>query len=83
MFEFNETTEFILGRPNFWCSRIAHVMQKLGQDIKPHAEEEQAAVIYWMLKLYEEHGDNWGVVMGGELQRMIDEVKELEAKGQE
>ena len=59
MFEFNEQIEFILGRPNFWCGAIAHKLVKLGHKIPTKAEAEQAAVIYWMLDLYEKHGDGW------------------------
>ncbi len=59
MFEFNKQTEWILGRPNFWCTPIAVALRVCGRDIKKHAEEEQAAVIYWMLEMYEKHGNNW------------------------
>ncbi len=59
MFEFNKTTEWMLGRPNFWCGSIAQGLRACGREIKKHAEEEQAAVIYWMLEMYEKHGENW------------------------
>ena len=60
MFEFNEHTEFILGRPNFWCaSVVVPILRAQGQDIPKKAEAEQAAAIYWMLSLYEKHGENW------------------------
>lgn len=61
MFELNEQTRKILGRPNFWCGSIAPLLRKLGHIIPNKAEEEQAAVIHWMLCLYEQHGDNWEV----------------------
>ena len=59
MIEFDKEVEWILGRPNFWCAPIAHQLNTLGHNIKRHAEEEQAAVIYWMLCLYEKHGAKW------------------------
>ena len=59
MFELNEQTRFILGRPNFWCGSVARILRLTGKQIPNKAEEEQAAVIHWMLCLYELHGDNW------------------------
>ena len=59
MIEFNEHTEFILGRPNFWCAGIANRLRKQGKQIATKAEAEQAAVIFWMLQQYEKYGDNW------------------------
>ena len=59
MFRFNEDTEWILGRPNFSCAAIARRLVQLGHRIEPRAEAEQAAVIYWMLCLYEKHGEDW------------------------
>lgn len=57
--QLNEQTRFILGMPNFRCAPIAHRLVKLGHEIPPRSEEEQAYVINWMLELYEEHGDEW------------------------
>lgn len=57
--ELNNETRFILGRPNFWCGQLSRNLRELGHDIPKKAEEEQAYVIYWMLGLYEQHGDNW------------------------
>ena len=59
MFAFDEETKWILGRPNFWCGGFAELLRRSGQEIPHKAEEEQAAVIYWMLCQYEQHGDNW------------------------
>lgn len=60
MFEFNKDTEWILGRPNFWCaSTVVPLLRKAGRVIPFHAEEEQAAAIYWMLQMYEKHGTEW------------------------
>lgn len=57
--KFNEQTKEILGRPNFSCSPIASALREIGHTIPRKAEEEQAAVIYWMLSMYQKHGDNW------------------------
>jgi len=55
--ELTPDVEWILGRPNFWCAPIAHRLVKLGlATIKPHAEEEQAYVLHWLLSLHEKHG---------------------------
>ena len=59
MFELNDTTRWILGRPNFWCANIANALRAAGKKIPQKAEEEQAETIYWMLEMYEKHGDNW------------------------
>lgn len=57
--ELNNETKFILGRPNFWCGQISHILREKGHNIPRKSEEEQAHVIHWMLGLYEQHGDNW------------------------
>lgn len=52
--------EWILGRPNFACSGIFRTLRSAGHKIETHAEEEQAASIYWMLGMYFKHGpDKW------------------------
>ncbi len=57
--ELNEYTRQILGRPNFACHSVANVLRKSGQEIPFKAEEEQAAVIHWLLNIYLEHGENY------------------------
>lgn len=57
--ELNEHTRAILGRPNFKCIAIAHHLRTLGHDIPNKSEDEQAAVIAFLLNTYLEHGDNW------------------------
>ena len=59
MFKFNKETEWILGRPNFWCGPLAQSLRECGKEIRRHAEEEQAAVIYFLLEIYEKHGEQW------------------------
>ncbi|KQQ93652.1 hypothetical protein [Massilia sp. Leaf139] len=55
----NEDTQFILGRPNFACAGIANRLRQLGHDIQRRAESEQAAVIHFLLNLYQQHGAAW------------------------
>jgi hypothetical protein len=59
MIPLNDETRRILGIPNFVAAGYAPVLRKMGHEIKPKAEEEQAAVIHWMCGLYEVHGDRW------------------------
>lgn len=47
---------WILGRPCFVCGTIAHIFQAAGQLIPTRAEDEQAAVIIWMIQKYQQHG---------------------------
>lgn len=55
----NEDTGDIFGRPNFTCTRIAQRLRDLGRDIKNRAANEQAAVIHFLLNMYEQHGADW------------------------
>jgi len=70
----DEETRWILGRPNFWCSSVAHVLRADGHYIAEKAEEEQAAVIHWLLSLYLEHGEKWRDVAQEETKRIKDKV---------
>ena len=47
----------------------------MGQDIPRKAEEEQAAVLYWMLSLYLEHGNIWREEGQKILKAEIDKIK--------
>lgn len=78
MFELNEHTREILGKPNFWCGPIAHAMKKAGQNIPTNAEDEQAAVIYWLLTIYEKHGVDWRIQAQTELQAIIKAANKTE-----
>lgn len=57
----------ILGRPNFWCSPWANVLRMRGDAIPRKAEEEQAAVIRFMLNHYLANGADWAETAGAEL----------------
>ncbi len=59
MVPLNDETRWILGRPNFMCIGTAKVLRMMGHQIAERAEDEQAAAIYWMLCLYENHGERW------------------------
>lgn len=50
---------YVLGRPNFWCAAPANRLRELGHDIRKKAEAEQAAVIFWLLKLVLRFPDKW------------------------
>jgi hypothetical protein len=68
----NEETRNILGRPNFACAAIAEALRKIGHVIKHRSEDEQAAVIHWMLNLYLVHGDAWPEEAGRILKSGLD-----------
>ncbi|CAI2528775.1 Uncharacterised protein [Serratia ficaria] len=61
----------ILGRPNFQCYHLALALRAGGHDIPRKAEAEQAAVIYFMLGHYLEHGEKWSEKAEKELQRLV------------
>lgn len=58
----------ILGRPNFWCSPWANLLRRRGDVIPCKAEEEQAAVIRFMLNHYLAHGPAWIEAAEAEMQ---------------
>jgi hypothetical protein len=60
----NAHTRMILGQPNFACAPVAHMLRIMGYVIPQKAEEEQAAVIHWLLSIYLEHGQTWRRVAG-------------------
>ena len=76
LFEFNEDIRWILGRPNFTCAHTANSLRALGQDIPNKAEEEQAAAIYWMLSMYEKHGNDWRKKGAEEMRANLQKVQE-------
>lgn len=68
----NEDTRDILGRPCFACAGIAKVLRLDGHIIETRAEDEQAAVLHWLLGLYFEHGPDWRDRATAEVQRIKD-----------
>lgn len=75
MFELNDETRWILGRPNFTCPAIANLLRKNGHDIPNKSEEEQAATIYCFLTMYEKHGDNWREKVKEDLENIFKAMK--------
>lgn len=55
----DDEVRWILGQPNFACISYANALRRLGHSIPNKSEEEQAAVIHWMLTVYAQHGDSW------------------------
>lgn len=49
----------VLGLPNFMCSPFAEQLRLGGHEIPRKAEEEQAAVIWWLLPFAVAHGEDW------------------------
>lgn len=72
MVELNEETRWILGRPCFSLIGIANDLRAGGFEIKRKAEDEQAACLYWMLCMYENHGPKWREVA----ERQLKEYRE-------
>jgi hypothetical protein len=59
LLQLNQDTQAILGRPNFACIGIANQLRNLGHTIGTQAEYEQAAVIHFLLNMYQKHGTAW------------------------
>jgi hypothetical protein len=51
--------EFILGRPGFQTGPMCGTLRQLGYVIKCRYEDEQAAGIIWLLRMYQKHGEKW------------------------
>lgn len=68
--ELTEELREVLGWPNFRCGPVAHLMRAAGADIKPKAEDEQAVVLHWFVKLVMKHGTDWWNVARTELAEM-------------
>lgn len=79
MVELNDDTRWIMGRPNFWCASFAPALRRMGHEIARKAEDEQAVVIWWMLNLYQNHGDKWREVAD----RLLKEASAKSAETQE
>ena len=57
--EMDEDIKFILGRPNYFCGKIARRLRELGHECERNVEDEQALVIHTMLTYYYKYGKNW------------------------
>jgi len=60
----------ILGLPCFQCIPFAKALRAAGHTIKTRAEDEQAAVLHWMLGHYFRHGDDWSGAAAQDMSRM-------------
>lgn len=60
----------VLGMMVFQLSPIAPALRAAGHDIKRRAEDEQAAVLHWLIGLVLEHGSNWRSHAADEIERM-------------
>ncbi|WP_321904437.1 hypothetical protein [Paraburkholderia tropica] len=49
----------VLSWMSFECIYIARAMRAAGFDVKKRAEDEQANVLHWMVKLVLRHGADW------------------------
>ncbi|MGK8887580.1 hypothetical protein [Burkholderia gladioli] len=65
----------VLGRPNFWCGPIAHAMREAGADIRRKAEDEQAHVLHWLVKLVLGHGAAWQPAAGAALSQILEKAQ--------
>lgn len=65
----------ILGMPNFVCAPYAHAFRKAGAEILAKAEAEQAFVLHWLLRKYQERGPDWRKAAGEELAAVIEKLK--------
>ncbi|MBN3822293.1 hypothetical protein G3O00_01500 [Burkholderia sp. Ac-20384] len=66
--ELTDDLRHVLGFPNFRCGPYAHLMRAAGADIKTKAEDEQAYVLHWLVKMVLDHGARWADVAGDELE---------------
>lgn len=66
----NSDLKAILGRPCFACCGLANVLRKGGHSIPKKAEEEQAAVIHFLLGHYMRDPENWDMKAAVELRQM-------------
>ncbi|WP_186163401.1 hypothetical protein [Burkholderia gladioli] len=73
-----EDLRHVLGFPNFRCGPYAHLMRAAGADIQRKAEDEQAHVLHWLVKLVIDHGERWADVAQEELDAMREKVAGLQ-----
>lgn len=62
---------WILGQPSFACCNLAQLLRSSGQEIPCKAEQEQAAVILWMLNFYLADQANWRQSMEQDIKRKL------------
>lgn len=70
----------ILGLMCFQCISFAQALRAAGHTIKTRAEDEQAAVLHWMLGHYFQHGDDWRTAAAEDMKRMEVAARAAQAK---
>lgn len=73
--ELTEPLRDALGTMCFQCGPIAALFRKGGQAIEERAEDEQAAVLHWMIGLVLRHGDGWRAKATEEVQAIHQRIK--------
>lgn len=73
--EMNPDLLEILGRPNFQCIRIAQILRAGGAVIESRSENEQAAVLLFLLNHYLADNANWYTNASEELRAKFDKAK--------
>ncbi|WP_321895973.1 hypothetical protein [Paraburkholderia heleia] len=78
------TTELreVLGWMCFQCISIAQLMREAGIDVKKRAEDEQAHVLHWMVKLVLRHGADWRKAGTRDLEMWRERANELSDKSE-
>lgn len=72
----------ILGMMCFQCISFAQALRAGGHNIKNRAEDEQAAVLHWMLGHYFRAGpEGWRAEAAADMERMRDAAAQAAAKG--
>lgn len=57
--ELNEHTSRIFGMMCFEAATYCPALRRSGLEVAHKAEDEQAAVIHWLINLYLGHGEQW------------------------
>jgi hypothetical protein len=65
----------VLGYPSFKCAPFAQAFRQAGAAIPFKAEEEQAFVLDWLVRLVLTHGANWRQAAGDELKEISEPVR--------
>lgn len=78
--ELTDDLREVLGWPNFRCAPVAHLMRAAGAEIEPKAEDEQAVVLHWFVKLVLKHGSEWWNVARNELTEMQQRITNAAAE---
>ncbi|MDO8778881.1 MAG: hypothetical protein Q7K57_61215 [Burkholderiaceae bacterium] len=74
----------VLGTPVHTMVPLVRLLQLLDPTVKHRYEDEQAALLHWMLTLWFQHGDDWRAAAGVEVGRMREAaaLKLQQAEGQ-